>query len=63
MSKPITCKFCKRKICLKTRVICKKMDLWLKKNIEKSFWHGNHSFGRLDNLLYSIVNEDDMTEF
>ena len=63
------CLTCEIKSCLKTKKICKRLDKWLKKHVEVKFWHGVEGFmdgptlDFMQNKLYSIDNNEDMTEF
>ena len=65
MDKVKFCKTCKHKTCLKTKKICIRLDNWLKKHVEKQFWHGVESFMQSDTLdyvrqsMYGIENNND----
>ena len=64
----IKCDDCRRKTCLKTKILCAKMENWLHKRVEKQFWHGVESFlnrasiFHLRNKFYSVETQED-TEF
>ena len=59
------CTKCKRKTCLKTKKICVRLDKYLKKNIEKTFWHGVESFSPkqtfdfMQNVMYASETKED----
>jgi hypothetical protein len=60
------CQICKRKTCLKTKRICVRLENYLKKMVDKSFWHGvesylpSQTFDFMQKILYSPETKEDM---
>lgn len=63
------CFICKRRTCEKTKKICFRLDKFLKKNVEISFWHGIEScldrqtFVFIQSQLYGIENKEDIENY